>query len=69
MIRPETRHSLPHARCLNVSDAAEYLGCTIWFVRTLAWNNKIKSIKMGARLLFPREELDAYVDRAKGGAE
>jgi excisionase family DNA binding protein len=55
------------ARMLNVRDAAAYLGATIWFVRTLAWEEKVKAVKFGNRLLFPREELDAYIDRAKMG--
>jgi excisionase family DNA binding protein len=52
---------------LNVRDAAVYLGATVWFVRTLAWEEKVRSVKFGNRLLFPREELDAFIDRAKAG--
>jgi excisionase family DNA binding protein len=55
-------------RLLNVRQAAEYLGATIWYVRTIAWEKKVKSVMFGNRLLFPREELDAFVDRAKVGA-
>jgi excisionase family DNA binding protein len=55
------------ARMLNVRDAAVYLGATVWFVRTLAWEEKVRSVKFGNRLLFPREELDAFIDRAKAG--
>lgn len=54
-------------RLLNVKAAAEYLGATVWFVRTIAWEKKIKSVMFGNRLLFPREELDSFVDRAKAG--
>lgn len=55
-------------RLLNVRDAAAYLGATIWFVRTLAWEEKVKAVKFGNRLLFPREELDSFIERAKAGA-
>jgi excisionase family DNA binding protein len=52
---------------LNVRDAAAYLGATIWFVRTLAWEERVRAVKFGNRLLFPREELDAFIERAKAG--
>jgi excisionase family DNA binding protein len=55
-------------RMLNVREAAAYLGATVWFTRTLAWEEKVRSVKFGNRLLFPREELDAFIDRAKAGA-
>ena len=54
-------------RMLNVRDAAAYLGATVWFVRTLAWEKKVRAVTFGNRLLFPREELDAFIDRAKAG--
>jgi excisionase family DNA binding protein len=59
--------SIP-ARCLNVREAAQYIGATVWFVRTAVWENKLKSVKFGSRLLFPREELDRFIDAAKVGA-
>jgi excisionase family DNA binding protein len=55
------------ARMLNVHAAASYLGATVWFVRTAVWEDKLKAVKFGSRLLFPREELDAFIDRAKAG--
>ena len=63
MIGPETE-SLT-TRCFNVKQAAQYLGCTVWFIRSQIWANKLRGIKLGARLLVPREELDAFVDRQK----
>jgi len=53
------------ARCFNVKQAAQYLGCTVWFVRSQIWANKLHGIKLGARLLVPREELDAFINREK----
>ena len=55
-------------RLLNVSAAAEYLGATIWFVRTIAWGKKIPSVTFGNRLLFDRADLDAFIERSKAGA-
>jgi excisionase family DNA binding protein len=58
----------PGPRMLNVRAAAEYLGATVWFVRTIAWEKKIRSVIFGNRLLFDRADLDAFIDRAKAGA-
>ena len=55
-------------RMLNVAAAAEYLGATIWFVRTIAWGKKIPSVTFGNRLLFDRADLDAFIERSKAGA-
>jgi excisionase family DNA binding protein len=52
-------------RLLTVKDAAEYLSCTIWAVRELAWAQKVPSIKIGRRLLFDIRDLDAFVETAK----
>lgn len=53
---------------LNVRAAAAYLGCTVWYVRTMEWEKKIPSVKLGNRLLFDRVDLDAFVDRVKAEA-
>jgi excisionase family DNA binding protein len=54
-------------RMLNVREAAHYLGATVWFVRTAVWEEKLRSVKFGSRLLFPLEELNSFIDRAKAG--
>jgi excisionase family DNA binding protein len=53
------------ARNLDVRSAAQYLGVTIWCIRSLVWKGKLKPLKLGNRFLFPREELDAFVERLK----
>jgi len=52
-------------RLLSIKDAATYLSCTIWAVRSLAWNRKVPSLKIGNRILFDKKDLDAYVERSK----
>lgn len=53
-------------RLLNVKQAASYLGTTVWNIRTLTWEKKIKSVQLGgARLLFDRADLDGFVERQK----
>jgi len=60
----------PHAvtitpRLLRVAEAALYLGCATWAVRTLAWERKLKPVMIGRRLLFDKLDLDAFVDAQK----
>jgi excisionase family DNA binding protein len=59
---------LVQPRLLNVKQAAAYLGATVWFVRTIAWEKKVRSVMFGNRLLFDRADLDSFIDRAKAGA-
>ena len=62
------RTSLPapaSARMLNVRAAAEYLGATVWFVRTIAWKKQIPTATFGNRLLFDRADLDRFIENQK----
>jgi excisionase family DNA binding protein len=52
-------------RLLSIKAAAAYLSCTIWAVRTLAWNRDVPSLKIGNKILFDKKDLDAFVERAK----
>jgi excisionase family DNA binding protein len=52
-------------RLLSIKSAAAYLSCTIWAVRTLAWNRDVPSLKIGNKILFDKKDLDAFVDRSK----
>jgi excisionase family DNA binding protein len=58
----------PAPRMLNVRDTAAYLGCSVWCVRTLYWERKLKAITLGSRLLFDRADLDTFVEREKSNA-
>jgi len=52
-------------RLLSVKEAAEYLGISQWTMRGLGWNGEIPEVKIGRRVLFDREDLDAFVERSK----
>jgi excisionase family DNA binding protein len=52
-------------RLLRVAEAALYLGCATWALRTLAWEKKLKPVMIGRRLLFDKFDLDAFVDAQK----
>lgn len=52
-------------RMLTVPQAAAYLSCPVWTVRTLIWNGEIPVIKVGKGYLIDRQDLDLWVDRTK----
>jgi excisionase family DNA binding protein len=62
---PDT--SVP-ARMLTVNQAAAMTGATVWYVRNLAWSNKVPHVRFGSRILFDKADLDAYIDRMKQAA-
>ena len=56
------------ARLLNVEQAAKYLGTTRWCMRSLAWEKKLPTVRLGKRLLFDVRDLDKFVDERKRAA-
>jgi hypothetical protein len=59
---------LPAPLNLTASQAAEYLGSTVWAVRELGWAKELKTIWIGRRLLFPVVELERYQERLLSGS-
>ncbi len=55
----------PAARLLTVKETAGYLGCTVWFAHTLAWNRVVPYLKLGKRKLFDKADLDSYIEKQK----
>ena len=56
------------ARLLTVQQASKYLGTTVRCMRSLAWNKEVPSIRLGKRLLFDRQDLDAFIAAKKCAA-
>jgi excisionase family DNA binding protein len=52
-------------RLLRVKEAATYLSCTVWFIRSLAWNRAVPHVVFGKRILFDRADLDRYLESQK----
>jgi len=52
-------------RLLNIPDAAKYMGCTVWFVRTLIWGRQVPHVRFGKRFLLDRSDLDTFIDSQK----
>ncbi|HEV2521970.1 MAG TPA: helix-turn-helix domain-containing protein [Candidatus Acidoferrales bacterium] len=55
----------PEPRLFTVKQAASYLSTTIWAVRNLAWDKKIPYVRLGARLLFDKPDLDNWIKSNK----
>jgi excisionase family DNA binding protein len=55
-------------RLLRIADAAEYLSASVWFVRSLIWEDKIPFLHLGQRFVIDKADLDRFVDAAKQGA-
>lgn len=50
-------------RLLTIKQAAAYLSCAVWQMRTLLWSKEIAHIKLGKKFLIDRDDLDRFVDR------
>jgi len=56
------------ARLLTVSEAAKYLSTTPRYMRTLAWRKELPTVRLGKRLLFDKQDLDAFIAEKKCAA-
>jgi hypothetical protein len=50
---------------LTLPDAARFLSCTVWAMRSLLWAKKVPYVKIGQRFLVDPADLRAYVERIK----
>jgi excisionase family DNA binding protein len=55
----------PEPRLLRIGPAAEYLGTTVWQMRTLVWAKKMPHLRIGKRILFDKGDLDRYIASQK----
>lgn len=52
-------------RLLNIADAAKYMSCSVWFVRTMIWGGRIPFVKFGKGYKLDRTDLDKFIDSEK----
>ena len=52
-------------KLLNVSEAAALLNCSESYVRILARERRIPSVRLGRRMMFTGEDLEKWVDENK----
>jgi excisionase family DNA binding protein len=61
-----TEQMPPPSPYLDVDGAAEYLACSSSRIYALTSTRRIPHHRDGSRLLFRREELDAWIERGGG---
>lgn len=54
---------VPKKRLYNMQEAADYLGRTVWGVRTLIYNGQIPVIKAGRRTQLALEDMDKWIEQ------
>jgi excisionase family DNA binding protein len=55
----------PNSRLLRISQAAQYLSVTNWFMETLLREKVIPSLFLGKRKVVDVRDIDAWIDRQK----
>ncbi len=55
-------------RLLDYTDVAAYLNVSVRQAKALAAAGEFIKVPIGSRVLFDTVDVDAYVDRIKGGA-
>lgn len=68
-MKKQINTTAPAPRLLGVTDAATYLGATTWAIRKLQWERAIPSIRIGQRVLFDINDLNAFIERQKVAAQ
>ncbi len=57
------------AQWLRIQEAAEYAGCTIFFMQELIRKREIPPIKCGKRFVIDLYDVDAYIERLQKAAK
>ena len=52
-------------RLYTISEAAHYLGRTLWSMRELIWKGSIPIVREGKRIFVDIADLDSYVTKNK----
>lgn len=54
---------------MSISEAAEYLGVSVFSLRKFARERRIPAGKVGRQWRFRKEDLDAFLQEQYGGAD
>lgn len=63
-----TKPTPTERRMLSYALAATYLGISLRGMKEIAAKGEVLKVQIGARVLFDREDLDAFIDRKKRAA-
>jgi len=53
-------------RLYSVTEAAEYMGLTMWGLRHMIEVGRLPVVRNGRRILLDIRDMDAYIDQNKG---
>jgi len=48
---------------LDVHEAAEALHCSVFTIRAWAWQRKLKTVRLGRKVLFRREDIENFINK------
>ena len=55
----------PLKRLYNVTEAAEYLGRSVWSIRRLIWAGELPSVRAGGRVHVDVRDMDEFIEKHK----
>ena len=55
-------------RLLTLRQAADYLNCAFWAIRTMVTTGELKKIPIGRRFCIDRSDLDTWIEQKKRAA-
>ncbi len=55
----------PLKRLFTLSEAATYLGRSVWSVRRLIWNGDLPQVRAGGRVHVDIRDMDEFIDKNK----
>lgn len=61
----EINKYIPTKRLYSVKEAAEYLGHTIWGIRSLIWSKTMPVVQTGRKQYLDLYDLESFIDTNK----
>jgi excisionase family DNA binding protein len=61
----ETNAYIPRKRLYTIIEAAEYLGHTVWGVRSLVWGKKLPVVQHGRKQFIDLEDMNRFIEKNK----
>jgi len=61
----ETNAYIPRKRLYTLTEAAGYLGHTIWAVRSLVWGKKLPVVRHGRKQWLDIFDMDKFIESNK----
>ena len=56
---------IPRKRLYTIPQAAEYMGATIWGMRSLIWAKKLQVVRYGRKQWLDIKDMDVFIEKNK----